>query len=37
MPAFRDMSANDPALAAETAMRNGSLQGVYQIMAARLL
>jgi nitroreductase len=33
----RDMFANNATLAAETAVRNGSLQGAYLIVAARLL
>jgi len=36
-PAARDMFAGNPALAAETAMRSGTLQGAYLIMAARML
>ena len=36
-PAFRDLFANAADLAAETAMRNGSLQGAYFIIAARAL
>ena len=34
-PAMFDTFATDPALAAETAMRNGSMQGGYLILAAR--
>jgi nitroreductase len=37
LPGARDMFASNPALAAETAMRNGSLQGAYLILAARAL
>jgi nitroreductase len=37
LPGARDMFAANPALAAETAMRNGSLQGAYLILAARAL
>jgi nitroreductase len=37
LPGARDMFASNPALAAETAMRNGSLQGAYLIFAARAL
>ena len=37
MPAARDMFAGNPALASETAMRSGTLQGAYLIMAARML
>ena len=33
----RDMFAANPALAAETALRNGTLQGAYLILAARAL
>lgn len=33
----REMFAGDPQLAAETAFRNGSLQGAYLILAARAL
>lgn len=36
-PAMFDTFASDPALAAETAMRNGSMQGGYLILAARAL
>nr|WP_315596880.1 malonic semialdehyde reductase [uncultured Cupriavidus sp.] len=36
-PAMFDMFAADPALAAETAVRNGSMQGGYLILAARAL
>lgn len=36
-PAARDMFAGNPALASETAMRSGTLQGAYLIMAARML
>lgn len=36
-PAVRDMFAGNPALASETAMRSGTLQGAYLIMAARML
>lgn len=36
-PAMFDTFAADPALAAETAMRNGSMQGGYLILAARAL
>jgi hypothetical protein len=37
VPGARDMFASNPALAAETAMRNGTLQGAYLILAARAL
>lgn len=37
LPGARDMFASNPALAVETAMRNGSLQGAYLILAARAL
>lgn len=37
MPAARDMFAGDPALATEMAMRSGTLQGAYLIVAARML
>jgi nitroreductase len=37
MPTIGEMYAKNPALAAETAMRNGSLQGAYLIIAARML
>jgi 3-hydroxypropanoate dehydrogenase len=33
----REVFANDPAIAAENAFRNGSLQGAYLILAARAL
>jgi len=36
-PAARDMFANNDALAQETASRNGTLQGAYLIVAARML
>lgn len=36
-PAARDMFANNAQLAADTAMRNGSLQGAYLMLAARAL
>ena len=36
-PAARDLFANNPALAQEAGMRNGSLQGGYLMIAARLL
>lgn len=36
-PQFRDMFANTPGLAEETAKRNSALQGGYLIMAARAL
>jgi 3-hydroxypropanoate dehydrogenase len=35
VPGARDMFASNPGLAAETAMRNGTLQGAYLILAAR--
>ena len=37
MPTMGDMFANNPAMALEAALRNGSLQGAYLIIAARLL
>ena len=37
LPAMGEMFANNPALAQETAFRNGSLQGAYLILAARML
>jgi 3-hydroxypropanoate dehydrogenase len=37
MPTMKDMFLKDPALAATTAMRNGSLQGAYFMLAARSL
>jgi len=37
MPAMKDMFAKSPELAASTAMRNGSLQGAYFMIAARSL
>ncbi len=37
MPTIRDMFANSPELAAATAMRNGSLQAAYFMLAARAL
>lgn len=37
MPTVSDMLASTPTLAIETAMRNGTLQGAYLIMAARML
>jgi 3-hydroxypropanoate dehydrogenase len=37
MPGAREMFAGDPELAAETAFRNGTLQGAYLILAARAL
>ena len=36
-PAARDMFANNAALAADTAVRNGTLQGAYLMIAARAL
>lgn len=36
-PAMADMFAGNPALAETTAFRNGSLQGAYLIIAARML
>ena len=36
-PAAREMFANNAPLAADTAMRNGSLQGAYLMLAARAL
>lgn len=37
VPGARDMFASNPALAAETAMRNGAMQGAYLILAARAM
>lgn len=37
MPAAREMFAGNATLAADTAMRNSSLQGAYLIVAARML
>ena len=37
MPTMGQMFAGNEALARETALRNGSLQGAYLIIAARLL
>lgn len=37
MPTMKDMFAKSPELAASTAMRNGSLQGAYFMIAARSL
>ena len=37
LPGMDQMFASNPALAQETAFRNGSLQGAYLILAARLL
>ena len=37
LPTMGDMFASNQALAQETALRNGSLQGAYLIIAARLL
>lgn len=37
LPGAREMFAGNPALAAETAMRSGTLQGAYLIVAARML
>jgi len=37
VPTIGEMYVKNPALATETAMRNGSLQGAYLIIAARLL
>jgi len=37
LPAARDMFAGNPSLAAETALRSGTLQGAYLIVAARML
>lgn len=37
VPGARDMFTSNPALAAETAMRNGTLQGAYLILAARAM
>lgn len=37
VPGARDMFTSNPVLAAETAMRNSSLQGAYLILAARAL
>lgn len=36
-PAIRDVFANSPEMARDTALRNGSLQGAYLILAARSL
>jgi hypothetical protein len=36
MPTMGELYAKNPALAAETALRNGSLQGAYLIIAARM-
>jgi 3-hydroxypropanoate dehydrogenase len=37
MPSMKDMFVKSPALAASTAMRNGTLQGAYLMLAARSL
>jgi 3-hydroxypropanoate dehydrogenase len=37
MPAMKEMFVQSPELAASTAMRNGSLQGAYLMIAARSL
>jgi 3-hydroxypropanoate dehydrogenase len=37
MPAMKDMFVKSPELAAATALRNGSLQGAYFMIAARSL
>lgn len=37
MPSMKDMFSNSPEFAASTAMRNGSLQGAYFMIAARSL
>jgi 3-hydroxypropanoate dehydrogenase len=37
LPMLRDLYAQNPALSAQTALRNGSLQGAYLILAARAL